>query len=197
MSSKSMNEDITIVCREARKRIAALAEQTDSTRIIPIKEKMSVTERAATERHLQTCARCGREYRLFALGHAAMDAVASREQVEPDEAFFKALRARIARGDEAMACERPDESWAAALLLTARQMIPAMAMLLLLIIGATLVWNSAPTKWNTTPSTGAQAVDKVSRRERIVLSDLYEYPAPTADDVLETLVAVEEKKNGK
>ncbi|HKP86160.1 MAG TPA: hypothetical protein VJZ26_08695, partial [Blastocatellia bacterium] len=171
---------------------AALLEQTEGSRIIPIREKLSDAESAATERHLRTCSRCGHEYRLFALGHAAMDAVASKERIEPDEDFFKALRARIARGDEAMASERADESWAAALLPTARQMIPAMAMLLLLIIGATLLWSSAPAKWNT-----AQASDKVPRRERVVLPDLYEYPAPTADDVLETLVAVEEKKNGK
>jgi anti-sigma factor RsiW len=197
MSSKRTSEDITIVCRAARRRFAALAEQTHSARIIPIKEKLSVTERAATERHLQTCARCELEYRLFTLGHAAMDAAASRETISPDEHFFKALRARIAREGEATARERHDESWAAAIMLTARQMIPAMAMLLLLIIGATFLWNTAPAKWNAAPSPGGQALDRVTRRERVVLPDLYDYPAPTAADVLETLVAIEEKKNGK
>jgi hypothetical protein len=75
-------------------------------------------------------------------------------------------------------------------------MIPAMAMLLLLIIGATLLWRSAPANWNSSPSPGGRVAD-IPRRERIVMPDLYDYPAPTADDVLETLVAVEEKKNGK
>jgi hypothetical protein len=195
MSSKRTDEDMTVACREARKRFVALAEQTGSSRIIPIREKLSVTGRAATERHLQTCARCALEYRLFALGRATLDAAASKETIVPDQHFFNALRARIARG-EGSAGERPDESWAAALLLTARQMIPAMAMLLLLIIGATLLWNTAPTKLNSSSASGGR-VAEVPRKERIVMSDLYDYPAPTADDVLETLVAVEEKKNGK
>lgn len=192
-----MGEDITIACRVAKKRFAALAEQTESSRIVPMREEMSVTERAATERHLQTCKRCALEYRLFALSHAALDAAASREVIAPGEDFFKALRARINRGEEETR-ERADESWAAALLLTARQMIPAMAMLLLLIIGATLLWNSAPSKWNSSPSAGTQmAAESVPRKDRIVFNDMYDYPAPTAEDVLETLVAVEEKKNGK
>jgi hypothetical protein len=195
MSSKRTDEGMTVVCREARRRFVALAGQTESTRIVPIREKLSVTERATTERHLQTCRRCALEYRLFTLGRATLDAAAAGETIVPDQHFFNALRARIARGEES-AGERPDESWAAALSLTARQMIPAMAMLLLLIIGATLLWNSAPAKWNSSSASGTRVAD-VPRRERIVMPDWYDYPAPTADDVLETLVAVEEKKNGK
>jgi hypothetical protein len=76
-------------------------------------------------------------------------------------------------------------------------MIPAMAMLLILIIGATLLWNSAPSKWTGSPAPGGQVAEGVPRRERIVFNDMYDYPAPTAEDVLETLVAAEEKKNGK
>lgn len=196
MSSKRMGEDLTVVCRVARKRFPALAEQKENSRIVPIREKLSVTEHAATERHLQTCGRCALEYRLFTLGQAVLNAAAAGEEVAPDEHFFKALRARIARGEEAAARERPDESWAAALLLTARQMIPAMAMLLLLIIGATLLWSSLPPKLESLQPSGSRVAD-VPRRERIVMPDLYDYPAPTDDDVLETLVAVEEKKNGK
>lgn len=196
MSSKRKAEDMTVMCREARRGFAALAGQVEDSRIVPIREKLSVTERAAAERHLQTCAKCAREYRLFTLGRATLDAAATREAIEPDQHFFEALRARIARGEDVMARERQDDSWAAALLLTARQMIPAMAMLLLLIIGATLLWSSAPTQWNSSSSSRGQVAD-VPRRERIVMPDLYDYPAPTADDVLETLVAVEEKKNGK
>jgi len=56
--------------------------------------------------------------------------------------------------------------------------------LLILIIGATLLWNQPV-------SDGSQAA--VRPRERVMFSDYYDYPAPTRDDVLETLVAVEEK----
>lgn len=187
--SKGNNEP-TIVCRQARRSFPALIE---GGRVVPIREKLSVTERAATQRHLQTCERCAGEYRLFALSRAAMDQAAVAEVITPDEDFFKALRARIARGPEHANIERVDESWAAALLLTARQLIPAMAMLLLIIIGATLVWNVAESSPNKKPT----ASNQIPRRERIVFNDVYDVPAPTADDVLETLVAVEEKENAK
>ena len=187
--SKGSNEP-TIVCRQARKSFPALIE---GSRVVPIREKLSVTERAATHRHLQTCERCAGEYRLFALGRAAMDQAAAAEVITPGEDFFKALRARIARGPERAGLERVDESWAAALLLTARQLIPAMAMLLLIIIGATLVWNIPESASNKRPT----ASNQIPRRERIVFNDVYDVPAPTADDVLETLVAVEEKENAK
>jgi hypothetical protein len=124
---------------------------------------------------------------LFNLQRRALDLAASPEQVVPDKDFFRALRARIARGPE-LSPTRAEESWAAALLLTARQLVPAMAVLLLVILGATLLWNqprSATTEASLRP------------RERVVFSDIYDYPAPTRDDVLETLVAVEEKQNGK
>jgi hypothetical protein len=105
----------------------------------------------------------------------------------PDKDFFRGLRARIARGPE-LSPARAEESWAAALLSTARQLVPAMAVLLLVILGATLLWNQPR------PDTSEAALRP---RERVVFSDIYDYPAPTRDDVLETLVAVEEKQNGK
>ena len=187
--SKGINEP-TIVCRQARKSFPALIE---GSRVVPIREKLSVTERAATHRHLQTCERCAGEYRLFALSRAAMDGAAAAEVITPGEDFFKALRARIARGPERAGLERVDESWAAALMLTARQLIPAMAMLLLIIIGATLASNIRESASNNRPT----AANQIPRRERIVFNDVYDVPAPTADDVLETLVAVEEKENAK
>jgi hypothetical protein len=60
-------------------------------------------------------------------------------------------------------------------------------MLLALIIGATVIWNS-----------NSQNPGELALRpsERIVLGDIYEYP-PTADDVLETLVVVEDRENGR
>jgi hypothetical protein len=60
-----------------------------------------------------------------------------------------------------------------------------MAVLLLLMVGATLFWSQPPTLETS------QAA--VRPRERVVFSDIYDYPAPTRDDVLETLVAIEEK----
>jgi hypothetical protein len=63
-------------------------------------------------------------------------------------------------------------------------------MLLALIIGATLLWSSAPPR-----AASAQATVRPS--ERVMFNNFYDYPEPTAEDVLETLVAVEEKENGK
>jgi hypothetical protein len=167
-----------IVCRQARKRFAALDEGDAAS------PSMDVTERAATNRHVQTCSRCALEYRLFALQRATLDAAAAGP-IAPDEDFFKALRARIARGPELSPSRRTDESWAAALLITARQLVPVMAVLLLLMVGATLFWRQPPTLETSQAS--------VRPRERVVFSDMYDYPAPTRDDVLETLVVIEEK----
>jgi len=165
--SNGINSETTLSCRQVRRRFA-LADKTDGI-----------------ESHLRTCSKCALEYRLFALQRMTLDAAASPEVVGPDEQFFTALRARIARGPAALLpVRRPEESWAAALLLTARQLVPAMAVLLLLIIGATLMWNQPLSETN-------QAA--VRPRERVIFSDIYDYPAPTRDDVLETLVAVEEK----
>lgn len=175
-----------ISCRKARKRFAALDQHDAATK------NPSVTERAAIRRHVQTCSSCALEYRLFALQRAALDAAAVAEPITPDENFYKALRARIARGPQPAASRSQDESWAAALLITARQLIPAMAVLLLLMIGATLLWNQQPAETNQVSSRAA-----VRPRERVVFPDIYDYPEPTRDDVLETLVAVEEKENGK
>lgn len=176
-----IDREPNMACRQARKRFAALDGGQGAF------QGVSVAERAAAERHLQTCSRCALEYRLFALQRATLDAAAA-EPVTPGEDFFRALRARIARGPELAPVKRTDESWAAALLVTARQMVPAMAVLVLLIIGATVLWEQAP------PSTDQAALRP---RDRVVFSDIYDYPAPTRDDVLETLVAVEEKDNGK
>jgi predicted anti-sigma-YlaC factor YlaD len=162
--SNEMNDKMDLSCRQTRKRFALLDE--------------------GVKTHLQACSHCAFEYRLFTLQRATLDAAASPEPVTPDEQFFRMLRARIARGPALSASRRAEESWAAALLLTARQLVPAMAVLLLLIIGATLLWNQPL-------SETSQA--SMRPRERVVFPDIYDYPAPTRDDVLETLVAVEEK----
>jgi len=167
--SNELSELGKITCRQARKRLADL----DGDSVV--------------KRHVESCSRCGFEYRLFRLQRAALDLAATPELIAPDEYFFKALRARIARGPE-LSPSRAEESWAAALLLTARQLVPAMAVLLLVILSATLLWNQ--------PRASTTQV-AIRPRERVMFSDMYDYPAPTQDDVLETLVAVEEKQNGK
>lgn len=171
--TNELKDKMSLSCRKVRKQFALLhlsANMTHSAK--------------AVDAHLQTCSNCAVEYRLFALQRATLDAAASPEVVTPDELFFSGLRARIARGPAPLSSRRPDESWTAALLLTSRQLVPAMAVLLLLIIGATVLWNQPA-------SDGSQAA--VRPRERVMFSDYYDYPAPTRDDVLETLVAVEEK----
>src|SRR5512138_3626995 len=104
----------TITCRIARRRLPALLAAAKDAPVVPIRQALSVAERAATERHLETCERCATEHRLFGLSRAAMDAAAAPEPILPDEDFFKSVRARIHRGQPAI--ERADESWAAALL---------------------------------------------------------------------------------
>ena len=176
-----------IICRQARKRFAVLDGGYACL------TELSVTERAATNRHVQTCSRCALEYRLFALQRAALDAAAVAEPITPDEDFFRSLRARIARGpDPTFSRPHQDESWTAALLITARQLVPAMAVLVLLMLGATLLWNQAPSETSQLTNQAA-----VRPRERVMFPDMYDYPEPTRDDVLETLVVVEEKENGK
>jgi anti-sigma factor RsiW len=185
MNQQSGREE-RIRCRVARGRFPALLAAEDE-RATALRSSLSAAEREAAKRHLQACEECATEYRLMALSRAVMDAAATVEPVAPDEDFFKAVRARIARGEASAApTERPEESWAAALLLTARQLIPVMALLLLLIIGATFLWNSASQK-NVVP---VQATNNTLPR-------LFDDPAPSADDALDSFMAVEEKKNGK
>jgi|GEM_PF-1258538 len=188
--SKTRGELTIIGCRAARKQFAALIEQTEAPFVASSREALRADERAIIDYHVQNCAACAAEYRLLALSRATLDAAAAEALVAPDEDFFRGLRARLARGQSPEMAERADESWAAALLLTARQLIPAMAMLLLLIIGATLLWNSGV----GVDKDRAPVVSQAPRRDRI---DLFDDPAPIAEDVLDTLVAVEEKKNGK
>jgi hypothetical protein len=166
-----------------------LIEQTEAPTVASGRAALRADERAIIKHHLQECAACAAEYRLLALSRATLDAAAA-EPFAPDQDFFRGLRARLARGESPVPVERADESWAAALLLTARQLIPAMAMLLLLIIGMTVLSNSGAMVSKDSTAMASPA----PRRDRI---DLFDDPAPIAEDVLDTLVAAEEKKNGK
>jgi hypothetical protein len=176
-----MNERTEIHCREVRKNFLAITGRVPAS---------SGYLRAA-ERHIETCEGCAREYRIFTLSRTVLDLAASPDPVRPDDAFFKGLRARIERGPESLGQRQgpaADESWSGALWLTARQLLPAMAMLLALIIGATLLWNRTSTNTNQMA---------LRPGDRILFNDVYDYPAPTQDDVLESLVSVEEKENGQ
>ena len=174
--SDTVGRERPIACREARKRFAELDNRESAS------DRINIAERAAISHHVQTCSRCSVEYRLFALQKVTLD-LAAGEPFSPDEDFFKGVRARIARGPEPIRTPQ-EESWAAALLVTARQLVPAMAILLLLMLGATLFWNR-PHQLETSAA--------VRPRERVMFPDMYDYPEPTQDDVLETLVAIEEK----
>jgi predicted anti-sigma-YlaC factor YlaD len=145
-----MKEHLThpdpINCRMARKQFSTLLAAERDARVVPINRALN-GERVAAERHLEDCQRCATEYQILALSRATLDAAAAPDPVLPNEDFFKAVRARIHRQEPVMVpVERPDESWAAALFATARQLIPVMAVLLLLIIGATFIWNGAPNR---------------------------------------------------
>src|SRR5262249_46921683 len=122
-----------IGCREARSRLAALARVTGAI----------TAELEPVERHLEDCEACSREFNLIVMTRAALDAAACPETITADEDFYRSLRARIARGpDIATSTGNTDswaDSWAAALLLTARQLMPLMALLLLLMIGASVL----------------------------------------------------------
>ena len=178
----SVGSNNSVRCRKVCAQFSALTDRDAG--------RLGTAERITLTSHLDGCVSCAREYRLYTLGRTALDAAGSSESIVPDNEFFIALRARIARGPaEAPAVTRAsnDESWAAALLLTARQLLPAMAMLLALIIGATVIWS------RNSPNPGGVALGP---SERIVLGDIYEY-RPTTDDVLETLVKVEDRENGR
>jgi hypothetical protein len=76
------------------------------------------------------------------------------------------------------------DSWATAMLATAKQLLPAMAVLLVVIACATLFWEMAP---------GNNGLVALRPTERVVFNSMYDLPEPTRDDVLETLVAVEDR----
>jgi Putative zinc-finger len=173
-----------MVCRKARKQFPALVERPWDYRGERV--ELSAAERAALELHLKTCESCAFEYRVYSLTQTTLNLAAQPEAVEPDENFFKGLRARIARGPEIALASQQDESWASAMMVTARQMIPAMAMLLLLILGASLLWNNTPGKLGIPSSGESQALNQ--RDESAEL---------TPDDVLENFVAVEERWDGR
>ena len=175
------SSDSRLSCREARAGFRSMTQSPAAPR--------SNGSHLEIERHVDDCSPCAAEYGLFEMEQAVLDASAAAVPVEPDQAFFAALRARIHREAETggAGCYAQD-AWANMVWVTARQLIPTMAVLLILIIGATLIWGGRDDSYQ-------EAVIRPS--ERVLFHDIYDTPQPTRDDVLEMLVAVEEKDNGK
>ncbi|HEU4387029.1 MAG TPA: hypothetical protein VFV34_04485 [Blastocatellia bacterium] len=145
--------------------------------------------RNAVNNHVASCAACAFENRISRLERTVLDLAGAAQQITPDEAFFNGLRARIARGENgSQSRSRADQTWTMLMWVTARQVLPAMAILLLLIVGATLMWGTGNGQEQLTTY---RPMDKI-----IVLPESDGYQ-PTADDVLESLVAVEENGNGR
>jgi hypothetical protein len=169
-------------CREARSRFAALVDFNEAT---PHHREVE-----AVQMHVARCGACAQEFRLFELRSAVLHFSGATEPVLPDDDFFVGLKARLARGPEEVSGFAPrfDDSWLAAVSLTARQLVPALALLLALIIGATLF---------TPDDRASTAAHAIRAQDRVVFGDIYDYPEPTPNDVLETIVAAEEKDNVK
>src|SRR5262249_5655544 len=179
-------------CRQARKLIRAQGALHSRAAIGEIRTQRpklagnAIDEGGDTRlrAHLLRCARCQVEarnnqfYRFILAGNPEAAAAEA-----PDEIWFRGLRARIEREGSPMSTGGED-SFARTVSLVARQMVPAMVVLVLLIVGATLFWNGRPGQ-------GAGSTDPV------LMNQVVEYPQPTTDDVLCTLLAVEDKKNGK
>jgi hypothetical protein len=166
-----------LTCRQARKLIrgqgwfhpqSAIPEDSDSR----------------LRSHLSRCARCEGEARVQRLYRVILtgDSGTVGTAYAPDAAWFRGLSARIERENSPKSLA-PEDSFAAIVSLVARQMVPVMVALILLIVGATLFWTRAP-------------VGQVNNYP-VLMNQVVEYPQPTSDDVLGTLLAVEDKKNGK
>lgn len=140
--------------------------------------------------HLESCERCREEYRVHRLGLGIIKLSGMPEPVSPSPEWFIGLNAALLRESRTFRNRSGESSWQAMVWLTARQLVPIMGLMLLLIVGATLLWGGS------TARTHGQDRNSVRASERVLFNDVYEYPQPTTDDVLQTLVAVEDRKNG-
>jgi len=175
-------------CREARIEFSVLDK---SRRLSPGAKGVTPGGREdLIERHISECPACEREYRIFSLGRTVMELTGSSQPIIPDKEWFVAVKAATARlSDSRRFRVLTEESWPGLVWLTAKQLIPIMAAVVVIILGASLFWRNSPIP---------QDRSGVMVNDRFVLSgQVYEYPQPTRDDVIETLVAVEDQKNGK
>jgi hypothetical protein len=175
---KAVQPVVELTCWQAKKRIRALQSPG------PQGASGAAVESDLTA-HLARCGKCESEariarfYQLVLLGGAT----AGMATDAPDSSWFRGLRARIER-EELASPQVAQESFARTMSQVARQMAPVMIVLVLLIVGATLFWRGVPDQ-------------TVASNDPVLMNQVVEYPQPTTDDVLGTLMAVEDKKNGK
>jgi hypothetical protein len=171
--SRQIEKETKPGCREVRQSFAGILKNQSE-------DAFKVHKLESFKLHLNGCKACAGEYQLFSLGRTALDLAASPEVIEPGKEFFVGLRARIARGNEVSATPRnnADESWSAALLITARQLMPALAMLLLVIIGATVLWQqpsvqdgNGEAQYKVRGLTTGDMLDSIVAEERIVAEE--------------------------
>lgn len=165
-------------CRQAKKMIRALQSPG------PQGASGEAVESDLTA-HLARCGKCESEARIARFYQLVLvgGATAGMATEAPDSAWFRGLRARIEREDLASP-QVVQESFTRTMSLVGRQMAPVMIVLVLLIVGATLFWRGVPDQ-------------RVANNDPVLMNQVVEYPQPTTDDVLGTLLAVEDKKNGK
>ncbi|MGH9761840.1 MAG: hypothetical protein ACREDR_13875 [Blastocatellia bacterium] len=177
-------------CRDA-KRAFREADEAGLVFAAPIPHEDGRRSLPAFEGHLENCNRCRDGYRLYRLGKGILRLGGASEPIIPANDWFVSLRARINREPAPTDRGGQEEPWQSALWQNARQLIPIMALLLLIVLGATLLWS--------TGSGSGRAADRSSVRasDRVFFNEVYEYPQPTTDDVLQTLVAIEDRPNGK
>jgi hypothetical protein len=175
---KAVRPVLELTCGQARKRINALQSPG------PQGASGKAVESDLTA-HLARCGKCEAEARIARLYQLVLQegAAAGMATDAPDTAWFRGLRARIEREDQAN-FQVVQDSFARTMSLVARQMAPVMIVLVLLIVGATLYWRGVPDR-------------SVASNDPVLMNQVVEYPQPTTDDVLGTLLAVEDKKNGK
>jgi hypothetical protein len=171
--SRQIEKETKPGCREVRQSFAGILKNQSE-------DAFKVHRLETFKLHLNDCKGCAREYQLFSLGRTALDLAASPEVIEPGNEFFVGLRARIARGNEVSATPRnnAEEPWTTALLITARQLMPALAMLLLIILGTTLLWqqpagfdNNGEATYKVRGLTTGDMLDSIVAAERIVAEE--------------------------
>jgi len=161
-------------CRLARKLIRARGT---------VQSQGAAGDDSRLRAHLTRCTRCEAEARINQLYRFILGGDSGDATEPPDAIWFRGLRARIEREDWHNS-NVVEDSFARTVSVVAQQMVPVMVTLVLLIVGATLFWTGRPDQ-------------RVGSTDPVLMNQVVEYPQPTTDDVLGTLLAVEDKKNGK
>ena len=175
------NQDSKVNCREARKQFSVLARGgfrlTDED-----------GQGTPVENHIRSCSKCLDEYQLLALELTVVDLFGAAVTFQPEESFYYAVQNRIRR-EEYKASLPSMDPWPTLLWGSAKQLIPAVSMLLLLIIGATLFWRTSSSNGN----------DQATNIEwsNLIAGEQYELSQPSLYDVAGTTAEKEENGNGR